>query len=573
MNLKSFLLTLGWTGLLALLVQPLSAQITGNLKDADDPAVLTLNLDTLPPLEGIDVPTPYRQLFLIFNDGQFYTSDVVNPVFQQSHGFDGTIIGVSTAEAVVFSKAIYSDEDGDPPPKIVSGAGPTVVAATPDKSKAVPDTALIAVTPDHPVLVPDGRTVLTVSVRNPSDTLVSAAVPYNGYLLLFHESQLRVEAAHRISKGNGGIEKATLSEQSVEAFVEQNTEESDLPNPLRSGFFDAVDLTGTASGNGYKTLRIFRVSNLQPGQEKHFFLPVVNKNVHYDSIPEGGSGAASYAAVLLLEPGNFSFPQLSGTETEGINKLALADLLEEGVALSNFGDPSGTLTLGELQPAAYTEAAQRVRRSYDPNTISLWSCSCPDTALAEQKILVKVNFENEGAGATRSVRVRVPLPADVDVSSIPNELFSVSTGIETMELERDVSTNTFTVTFPILRLAGKSEGKSAARSGYFSFTAYTRPGTDISALPATQACIGFRDANAPVGVFNTEVCTPPALVALVDATAGDNLELALDCRECKAEKADVGLKVLGLPLWLFLLLLLIVTGAILLAFYHEEWLG
>lgn len=572
MNLKPFYFALVWVNLLALFAQPVAAQITGNLKVADDPAVLTLNLETLPPLEGVDVPSPYRQLFLIFNDGQFYTADAAGEVFQQSHRLDGGILGGSNAEAVVFSKAIYSDEDGDPPPKIVSGAGPTA-AAVPDKSKAVPDTALIAITPDHPVLVPDGRSVLTVSVRNPLDTSLSAALPYNGYLLLFHESQLKVEAARKISKSGGIIDKKAIPEQPAEVYIEQSSEEAALSDLLKAGFFDAVDLTGTAPGADYKTLRVFRLSNLLPGQEKHFFLPVVNTNVHYGSIPEGGSGMSRYTAVLLLEPGNFSFPQLSAPEAEGISKLGLGGLLEQGVTLSVFGDPSGTLTTGELEPAAYTEAAQRVRRSYDPNTISLFSCPCPDTTLADQKVLVKVTFENEGAGATRSVKVRIPLPDAIGVETIAEALYSVSAGIETMELERDSMENTLTVDFPNLRLAGTSEGKSyAARSGYFSFLAYTKPGSEISAIPPVQACIAFQDANAPSGTYNSEACTPPGKILAADGAQNDAITMALSCTTCEVPVAGV-LTVLGMPLWLFLLLLLIVAGAILLAFYYEDWLG
>ncbi|MEQ8702622.1 MAG: hypothetical protein RIC19_01820 [Phaeodactylibacter sp.] len=574
MNLKSFLSALSWMAVLVLFsCTAANAQITGNLKDADAPAVLTLNFDTLSSFEGTDVPAPYRQLFLIFNDGQFYTADVAGTVFQQSHNFDGAILSGNTAEVVVFSKAIYSDEDGDPPPKIVSGAGPTVLAGTPDKSEVVPDTSLIVITPDHPVLIPDGRTVLTVSVRNPSDGVVTAAAPYNGYLLLFHESQLQIKAAERLKKGSSLIGKTTFSERAIEAFIEQGAEVSDLPDPLKSGFFDAVDLSGTSSGNDFKTLRAFRLSNLQPGEEKHFFLPVLNKNVHYDSIPEGGSGAAHYAAVLLLEPGNFNFPQLSNAAAEGISKLDLANLLEQGVPLSTSGDPSGTLTLGELQPAAYTDTEQKVRRSYDPNVIALWGCPCPDTTLAAQKLLIKVSFENEGAGATRSVKVRVPLPEMVDLASIPDELFSATAGIETVELERDSSTNTFIVTFPNLRLAGTAESQSlAARSGYFSFLAYTRPGTAVSDLPGVQACIAFRDENAPPGTYNSEVCTPMGTVTAVDGAQDESMALALSCKTCEV-KPQQGITVLGMPLWLFLLLLVIVAGAILLAFYHEDLLG
>jgi hypothetical protein len=576
MNLKSFLLTLGWVGSFVFLFEGTAiAQITGNLKDADDPAVLTLNLDPLSPREGTDVPTPYRQLFLIFNDGQFYSADVANTVFQQPHGFDGAILGGATAEAVVFSKAIYSDEDGDPPPKIVSGTGPTVAAATPDKTKAVPDTALISITPDHPALTPDGRTVLTVSVKNDSNGVVSAAAPYNGYLLLFHESKLTVETARRLKKrGAGVIEKLEFSISETDAFIEQVSEVSDLPNVLRLDAYDAVDLSGSSSGNAYRALQVFRVSGLQPGQEQHFFLPVFNRNVYYDSIPEGGSGAASYAAVLLLEPGNFSFPQLSAEEAEGVSKLNLSALLEQGIPLATLGDPSGTLTLGELQPAAYTSATQSVRRSYDPNLIELWACSCPDTSLAGQKLLIKVAFENEGAGATGAVKVRIPLPAAVEVASISDqELFSVAPGIETFDIEKDTAANTLTVTFPKLRLAGMSENKSlAARSGYFSFLAYTRPGTDINTLPPTQACIAFRDENAPADTYNSEVCTPPGTVALIDEAESTAKDLALNCTVCEVEM-EGGITVLGMPLWLFLLLLVVVIGAILLAFYSDDWLG
>lgn len=563
---------MGWAGAcLILSTFAASAQISGNLKDADDPAVLTLDLDPLSPLEGNGVPTPYRQLFIIFNDAQFYKDRVEGPAHQRAHGFDGTVLGGNTAEAVVFSKAIYSDEDGDPPPKIISGSGPTVAAASPGKTEAVPDTGLVAITPDHPVLTPDGRTVLTVSVRNPGDTVLSAAVPYSGYLLLFHESPLIMKAAGRFKKSSSLPAKTNISGRETRAFIEQTSEVPALPFALRSAVFDAVDLTGTASGDDYKTLRIFRFSGLTPGGEQYFFLPLINKDVHYDSIPEGGSGAARYAAVLLLEPGNFTFPQMSSAETEAIGKLNLSALLEQGVPLVTSGDPSGTLTLGELQPAAYTSIEQSVRRSYDPNLIELWACPCPDTAIAGQKLLIKVAFENEGGGATRAVKVRVPLPASVDVMRVPEALFSVAPGIETVELEKDSAANTLTVTFPKLRLAGTAENKNLeARSGYFSFLAYTRPGTDISALPKVQACIGFRDENAPDGTYSSEVCTPPGRVTLTDGQGAS--ALALNCKTCDV-KVSGGLSVLGMPLWLFLLLIVVVAGAVLLAFYSDDWLG
>jgi hypothetical protein len=577
MNLKSFLLTLGWVGSFLFLFEGTAiAQITGNLKDADDPAVLTLNLDPLSPREGTDVPTPYRQLFLIFNDGQFYSADVANTVFQQPHGFDGAILGGATAEAVVFSKAIYSDEDGDPPPKIVSGTGPTVAAATPDKTKAVPDTELIAVTLDHPALIPEGRTVVAISVKNSSDDVFTASgAPYNGYLLLFHESKLTVDTVRRLKKrGAGIIEKVELNEVEIDAFIEQSSEVLSLPAPLNLNAFSAADLSGTSSGDRYQALQVFRVSELLPGQEQHFFLPVFNRNVLYDSIPEGWGGTASYAAVLLLEPGNFNFPQLSSAETEEVSKLNLSALLEQGIPLETSGGQTDTLTLGELQPAAYTSATQSVRRSYDPNLIELWACSCPDTSLAGQKLLIKVAFENEGAGATGAVKVRIPLPAAVEVASISDqELFSVAPGIETFDIEKDTAANTLTVTFPKLRLAGMSENKSlAARSGYFSFLAYTRPGTDINTLPPTQACIAFRDENAPADTYNSELCTPPGTITLIDEAGTTAKDLALNCTVCEVEM-EGGITVLGMPLWLFLLLLVVVIGAILLAFYSDDWLG
>ncbi len=574
MNLKSFLPAFFIAGLLGFFTfSTAHAQIKGDLKAGITPSELTLQLDTLPAFEGVDVPKPYRQLFLIFNDRQFYTADVAEAVFKQSHGFDGAILGSDTAKAIVFSKAIYSDEDDDPPPKMVSASGPTVAAAAPDHTKAVPDSALIVITPDHPALIPKGRTVLTVSVKNDSSNIATAGLPYSGYLLLFHESKLLVEPANKLTKKSGAIGKVSLPEKEINAYIEQKDMKSELPPSLYPVAIDAVDLTTLNPNSAYRTLQIFRVSGLQPGTEQHFFQPVLNHDVHYKSIPEGGSGTARYAAVLLLEPGNFDPPPLSNEENEGISKLGLPQLLGEGIPVASLGDTSGTLN-EELQVVAYTSTAQKIRRSYDPNTITLSACSCPDPGVAAQKLLIKVAFENEGTGATRAVRVRVPLPEAMEVSSIPDELFSVSPGIETMELERDPSTNTLTVTFPSLRLAGADEGKSIeARSGYFSFIVYTKPDTDVSSLPPTQACIGFRDAAAPDDLFNTEVCTPPGTVTFIEATEANDSAMALDCRDCKVETGETGITVLGMPLWLFFLLLLIITGAILLAFYYDEWLG
>ncbi|MBV6654302.1 MAG: hypothetical protein KI786_11125 [Mameliella sp.] len=573
MKLRSFLLTLGWLGLWSLTYTPASAQISGNLKDADDPAVLTLNLDPLSPFEGENVPEPYRQLFMIFNDGQFYSADVPEAIFQQAHGFDGISLGGNTAEAIVFSKAIYSDEDGDPPPKIVSGNGPTVVAAVPDKVKAIPDTGIIAITPDHPALIPNGRTVITVSAKNPVNSVTSAAVPVDGYLLVFYESKLTVEKAERLKKKKNAIEKIVLTEQKLDVYIDQADEVESLANPLPFSFFDAVDLVETAPGNDYNTLRVIRLSALQPGEERHFFLPLLNQDIRYDSIPEGGTGSVGYAAVLLLEPGNFSFPQLTTAEVEGISKLGVAELLGQGIPLATLGDPSGTLTLDELQPAGYTEASQKVRRSYDPNAIELWSCPCPDKSLVEQKLLIKVSFENEGAGATREVRVRVPLPDGISVANLSDELFSVMPGVETIDLEKDTLSNVFTVTFPSLRLPGTDEAKSAAeRTGYFSFLAYSDTGVDLNTLSPTQACISFRDENAPEGVFNAEICTPPGSITPVGQTVAKDLALALDCSICEVQQA-AGTATADFPLWLFFLLLVIVVLAVLFAFYSDEWLG
>lgn len=574
MNLKSFLPAFFMAGLLGF--SPFSiaqAQIKGDLKAGITPSELTLQLDTLPAFEGVDVPKPYRRLFLIFNDRQFYTADVAEAVFKQSHGFDGAILGSDTAKAMVFSKAIYSDEDDDPPPKIVSASGPTVAAAAPDRTKAVPDSALIAITPDHPALIPKGRTVLTVSVKNDSSNIATVGVPYSGYLLLFHESKLLIEASDRLKKRTDTFEKTAFPEKELDVYIVQKDMKSGLPSPLRSDGAEAIDLTVLNPGSTFKTLQLFRVSGLQPGAEQHFFLPVQNHNMYYKSIPEGGSGTARYAAVLLLEPGNFDPPQLSTEENEGISKLGLPQLLGEGIPVTVLEDTIDILNQ-EFQVMAYTSAEQKVRRSYDPNTITLSACPCPDPGVAAQKLLIKVAFENEGAGATGAVRVRVPLPEAMEVSSIPDELFSVSPGIETVELERDPSANTLTVTFPSLRLAGADEGKSMeARSGYFSFMVYTNPGTDVSALPPTQACIGFRDATAPDDLFNTEVCTPPGTVTFIEATEASDNAMALDCRDCKVDMGATGMTVLGMPLWLFLLLLVIIAGAILLAFYYDEWLG
>lgn len=568
MNFKSILSPLGLLLVLLAMPQLAAAQIDGELKNVNDSAVLTLELEELTAAEGRHVPKPYWKLFMVFNDGQFYQSDARTEVLQQSHGFDNDILQNIPGSASVHAKAIYSNEDGDPPPKIVSGNGPTG-SVSPRKVEVLPDSALIVITPDHSALVPDGRTMMIVSARAPQDTQIPPDFPQRGYLLFFHESPLTIQPAEVGKLSQGQSEKEVSPPREVRAFLEQIPEDAVLPAPLNPKVYDPVALSGYASANGYDAMRIIQLDSLRQDEEKHFFFPMRNAKTHFDSIPEGGLGTASYAAVLLLEPSNFPLPTPTTYETEGFSKLGLNGLLQEGIELVDNQEVLGTLS-PEVRAVAFTEAAQAIRRSYDPNLIDLYACPCPDTADAAQKVLVRVEFENEGAGPTRAVKVRVPLPDAMDVRTAPAELFTVSPGIETVEIEKQVDSNTLVVNFPKLRLAGTAEGLGMdARSGYFSFHVFTVPGTDASALPPVQACIAFLDEHAPGASYNEEICTAPGTVQLVSPDMAQQSPLALDCTSC--EVATSGLSILGMPLWLFLLLLLIVVLAVLFALYGENW--
>ncbi len=568
MNLKSILSPLGLLLVLLVLPQAISAQIEGELKNVNDSAVLTLNLQELTPAEGRHVPKPYWKLFMVFNDGQFYQSKAVTEVLQQAHGFDNDILQGLPGRASVHAKAIYSNEDGDPPPKIVSGNGPTG-SVSPRKVEALPDSALIVITPDHSALVPDGRTMMVVSARAPQDTLIPPDFPQRGYLLFFHESPLTIQPAEVGKLSQTESVKEVSGPRAVRAFLEQIPEDGLLPSPLNPKVFDPVALTGFGFANAYDAMRIIQLDSLRQDEERHYFFPMRNVNTHFDSIPEGGMGTASYAAVLLLEPSNFPLPTPTNYEAEGFSKLGLNALLQEGIELVDNQEVLGTLS-PEVRAVAFTETAQAIRRSYDPNLIDLYACPCPDTADVAQKVLVRVAFENEGAGPTRAVKVRIPLPDAIDVRTAPAELFTVSPGIETVEIEKQVDSNALVVTFPKLRLAGMAEGLGLdARSGYFSFHVFTVPGTDASALPPVQACIAFLDENAPGESYNEEICTAPGTVQLVSPDMAQQSPLALDCTSC--EVATSGLSILGMPLWLFLLLLLIVVLVVLFALYGENW--
>lgn len=558
---------LPWALLLWLLpLTAVDAQLEAKLSASITPAVLDLTLPVLDPLEGVDVPAPYHELFIIFNDGQFY----MDTVGRYEHAFDNILLDESAPAAAVYSKGIYSDQTGDEPPKIASDptSGVPPPSLSPSKMGRVPDTAFITLTPDHPNIVPGRRSIVALSAKNNLPNSPTSGL--TAYLLYFYNSQLEVAGGSVVKKEGGTLQRETVVPKKANVFVTQNLEDAPLPL-LNRNAFDVLSMDGKTAGDRFKSLKVFALPSFTPGQELHYFLPLDNEELHLGQIPEGGQGSVDYAAVLLLQrDGNFTPPPLSNEASEQISKLGIEGLLEEGLPLSTFGDPSDTIgQQSGLLVAAYTEVQQRVRPSYDPNQISLWGCECPADADAAQKVLCKVEFENEGMGATGAVAVRVPLPDGFDVSTVPDSLFTLSAGIATVTLERDLTANELRVVFPKLRLAGTAEGASfAARSGYFSFYIYTKPGTDLADLLPVQACIAFQDEGAAAGSFGSEVCTPASKVQLLsNADSKERSELGFTCNDCQE---DSGFSVLGMPFWLFLLLLVIVLLVIMFALYGHR---
>ncbi len=217
-----------------------------------------------------------------------------------------------------------------------------------------------------------------------------------------------------------------------------------------------------------------------------------------------------------------------------------------------------------------------VSRSKDPNAIRLEACACPPEGGGQQKVVVRVDFENEGPAPTTGVLIRIPFPEEFDISSVGTDsLFSVFPPLETLaqgvKVTTDPAANAVLVEFPGLQLQGVQEGVNnfRARSGHASFTIMAKAGADLSAIPEVQACITFRDAIGD----NPEICTLPKGVELYSSEAlGSPMALlALDCFEC--EDSDLRASDAGGSsiLWLLMLFLILFVLALYYASNNSSW--
>jgi hypothetical protein len=528
------------------------------------------------PYKGKDVPEPRFDHLWITNDGQYHFTGRDSVVV---HKFDAAKVNFPDTESVVsaFATVIYSDTEDDEPPKIIEGTAPiNFIRGQPDRAEAVPDTGFVRIQKNHLNIVPDDTSVFILSAENnlPDSIFV------NAFLLFLYDAPLSII--------NRDLESSTISSNPIRGldsptyFTEFKIDTSlyysyDISQPTEMDF----DISDRSIGESFQKVKLYSVTEMEPGVEYHIFPQVKNEQVYLEQIPSGGIGGTRFMAVLMVEDfGSNSIPFiLSDEEQDLLNEIKFNSLTDEPLEyINNDGGTSQIVLSGpnsNFRVVGVSELYSTVARSHDPNQIQLQACECPANTDAVQKIICRVDFENIGAEATKDVSIRIPFPEEIDVNTYDLSLISLFPDSEplreAMDIKIEAENNELIFDFPGLRLEGKSPGADnfLNRTGHITFEIYTKPGTNVADIPFVQACIIF-DKNEPF-------CTPEAFVELVgNQTVHESLaELALDCGKCVIPAAGNntstdGYTLLGMPLWLLLLIIVIIAIALYFAFFYDE---
>ena len=535
-----------WLLCAVLLVPRFAAgQVLNATDKADVTTFIVENLPALDTLNAVSPPVPHYEFLWIFNDGNFINKSDLAEV---DYKYDLKGAASAAVETRSIATSIYTG--GAPPPKIVvNNSTVTGKAGVSKKASAVKPGLFINLQRNHTRMVPLHTSTGILSVRN--NFTQDSSQYLNGNLLLFYD---------------GLIELLVL--QDGDTLLVPQTDAADLK--VFSDFTETQVLNFYGGSDGrryevadpqiaahYREVYVLPFEKLLPGEERHYFIDLLNDKDLLDKASEKEKGQVRFLAVGVLDGQQPLTPVLSDPEQQRASEIGLPQNFSDGLQVRDpieqvtFNLPLGSLVMD------IDENQASISKGHDPNKLEVTTCECPNGSEVGQKLLFSVDFENAGSGDVDKVIIKLDLPEGIDPSRIPDTLASSHPDINPDDVKITRGEHSISWELKDLMIHPVMDYGAGHPSTYgsISFYAFLEKGVDISVLDGQQACIHFySEANAPV-------CTPPAEISLL-TPADMAYELGdFNCGVCVAPQvATTG----GFPLpwWLILLILLVIGIAI-----------
>ena len=490
-------------------------------------------LDALTPLNTKEELNPYYEFLWIFSDGNFINKTRAEEV-QYKYNLKGAASALTTTRAIATS--IYTG--GAPPPKIVvNNSDVTDKGETTPMAEAVKDGTLINLQRNHTRAVPAHTTTWILSVKNNLDTQSAL----DGYLLLYYDGLIE-----RIVIQNGDtLLMPKTAADGGKIYGDFTYSKSSIFSKDDSGSGPYYVADGQIA-ESFKKLYLLRYEKLQPQEERHYFIDIVNDSALLDKAPTEEKGLVRFLAVGVVEtPLNIN-PVLDGQERERLAKIGIPDF---------YG--SSTVDTPFINGRVYDmhENIVAISKGHDPNKLIIDACECPADSELGQKLLVTIEFENAGSGDVDKVILKMDLPTGMDPLRIPDTLVLSHPNINPADITITRTGNTISWELRNLLIRPVMDygvGHPYTYGG-ISFYAFLEKGVGIEALDGLQARIHFyAESEEPV-------YTPPAEINFLSPDSELYGQGDFNCSECQATGATACWW-WPLPWWLALLLIVLLVG-------------
>lgn len=523
------------------------------VSDAEGSSTVEIkDLPFLNPLNADDPPPPAHEFLYIFSDGSFINKTRDSIV---QHALDTK--GAPTAEMITNTVVTSVYSGGAPPPDRIGDTTTVTSKAVPSPlSRAVPPGALVNLQRNHTRLVAGHNTTFILSVRNtlPQDTFSSLS----GELLLFYDGRIdRIVTEKQdtlyIPKTDEAGDTLFAASAPLEVLDFIGGLGYRAPGSYPPSFYDIEE---DALKPHYKKLMRWRFDGLKPEEERRLFITIQTDKGLLEKAPEKEKGLTRLLAMALLDDFGQQLPAplLAQEEQAWLEESGILEGLSDGLSVSISGDGTTIGSDGIMVMDIY-ESAASVAKGHDPNRLSVEACECPADSELGQKLLVTVEYENDGSGDVNTVFIRMDLPEGMSPYRIPDTLAGSHPAIrpEDIEISRTGNSITWKLSNMLIRPVMDFGAGHPSTFGSITFYAYLEKGTGLDILSGRQACIRFGAETEPA------VCTPPAIINLAtpdDPTYGRG---ALDCGACEAASIPVVDNGPAIPWWLGLLILFVVV--------------
>lgn len=547
--------------------------------------------DVTPPAKDSALDTHF-EYFWILGNGNFIPNTRSNAIQERYYNSNPTgTTGAENYEVKVYSTSIYMDLDDEPTKTILTDTiTPTAeVPEVPAATNAVKSDYL-NLQFNHNEIIPGDTTLWVISIKNPVPDSISDG--FSGEVYLFFNSPVKVyTASTELADNNEAVRTKKVGLQ--ELVAEKNvTDEVKRPNFKYNTSFIyndnfipvAFDVSGAFKYNesiaeAYEDGLLWHLNFLPGESEQHLFIEFQDADNIFKNERDSETRVVDFLAVLavdqdLIQPADFSDEKLAL-----ISSLELEDFTNY---LSTVMSDSNTIT-GNILPNPLqhdlqtlnkriidiTVVESKIKRAHDPNALTIKACSCPPNSSGAQKLVLTVEFENDGEAPTTEVEVRIPIPNEIDAASITGDLlafYGPGLNEEGITLSFTPDNKTMIWSFSNLQLHGtKYLGAGHPDTyGQFTFTALTTAGLNINDIPKMHACIFFSDKHGDLAPICTRAVKPTGLSEAESKNEG--VQYLLSCENCDITTSHSS----DFPIWLICLIVAVVLFAMWIGLYKDE---